>query len=133
MAKRVRISIEVSESFIRLLNAKVQLGGYHDDDRELDPAAVLALVVLGEARGALPEQIHAKIPPQWRPDIEAVHCERRVFDGVTELTTCEICKQPRGEEPWTANGGKPAHKHCALGQSVKALEDAGLRPSRVKK
>ena len=35
MAKRVRISIEVSESFIRLLNAKVQLGGYHDDDREL--------------------------------------------------------------------------------------------------
>lgn len=46
---------------------------------------------------------------------------------------CSICGQPKGDKPWTRNGGKPAHKACALGKSAKALEGAGLRPKPSKR
>lgn len=76
MSKRVRITLELSESFIRLLHGHVGLtGGLALERRESDVAGVLARVVLAEASGAFPEQVC--IPPPWRPDIEAVHDERR--------------------------------------------------------
>lgn len=51
------------------------------DQPRLTPAQVLAVIVLGEARGALEEQIHAATPLEWRPHIEAVHKARRVIEN----------------------------------------------------
>lgn len=79
--KRVRVAIEVDESFVRLLQASVQLRGLLRDDgpdRALDPLEVLGVVLLGEMRGATEVQIHARTPPEWRPNIEVLHAERRV-------------------------------------------------------
>ena len=78
--KRVRVTIELSQSFLRLLNANVSLNGGIVSDRPLTAHAVLTRVVLAEARGATEEQVHLIIPPEWRPDIEAVHAERRVIE-----------------------------------------------------
>ncbi len=83
MAKRVTITLELSESFVRLLQAKCQLSGFtrwQDQDQTLDTGGVLCLVVLGEARGATEEQIWAKTPLEWRPHIAAVHEERKVLE-----------------------------------------------------
>lgn len=49
-------------------------------------------------------------------------------EGSRWAKLCSICERPKDDRPWTRNGGTPAHTECALGQSVKALEDAGLRP-----
>jgi len=78
-AKRVRITLEVDSSFVRLLRANIQMKGFFSEDcaREPDVLQVLGIVALGEMMGALPEQIHFQTPPQWRPSIEAVHDERR--------------------------------------------------------
>jgi hypothetical protein len=75
--KRGKLTLDVDSHFVKLLQANVQLLGlFHKD--QLDPSQVLAIIVLGEARGALEEQIHAQTPIEWRPHIEAVHSERRV-------------------------------------------------------
>ena len=80
MSKRVRIGIEVDESFVKLLWANITLRGLHEKD-ELDVAAQLALVACAEMRGMLPEQTHAAILPMWRPHICAVDDARVVIDG----------------------------------------------------
>ncbi|MBW7934494.1 MAG: hypothetical protein H3C62_13000, partial [Gemmatimonadaceae bacterium] len=50
--------------------------------RQLEPRAVLAVVALAEARGAPAEQVNALTPPEWRPHIDVVSAERRVYhDG----------------------------------------------------
>lgn len=76
--KRVTVALSVDSSFIRLLNASVQLDGGMDPDKEIDVRGVLARVFLAEARGAFKEEVHAIIPPQWRPNIEAVSDLRSV-------------------------------------------------------
>lgn len=53
-------------------------------------------------------------------------------EGERWARLCSICERPKDERPWTRNGGKPAHKACALSQSAKALEGAGLRPRKRK-
>lgn len=86
MGKKVRVTIEVDEQFVRLLKANVQLSGL-GNLRELakqhQPMAVLGVVVLLEAMGQTPENIHAETPIEWRNNIEAISSERRVYmDGV---------------------------------------------------
>lgn len=87
--KKVRITLELSNSFIGLLHASCEIkgltaiaAGTSEADRRAGPdvVGVLAISVLGEARGMKPLQIHAAIPPEWRPDIEVIHDERRVYD-----------------------------------------------------
>ncbi len=83
MAKRVQVTVEVSEHFLRMLKATVALSGWGNLTEPYRPhtaAAVLAVVVLNEARGAFPEQVHAQIPHEWRSDIEAVSEQRKVIE-----------------------------------------------------
>ena len=82
MSKRVRLTLEVDTHFIKLLQANVQLSGLLNEDRhgQLTPMQVLGVLVLGEARGATEEQIHARTPCEWRPHIEAIHSERKVTE-----------------------------------------------------
>ena len=75
--KRVRIGIDVDESFIGLLWANVTLRGLHEKDK-LDAADQLTLMACAEMRGMLPEQTHAAILPMWRPHIHAVDSMRTV-------------------------------------------------------
>lgn len=75
--KKVTVSIKVDSQFVSLLNTSVQLNRLRDKD-ELTPIDQLALVFLGEARGALPEQIHAVTLPCWRSNIEVLHDARKV-------------------------------------------------------
>lgn len=86
--KRVRVTLELDSQFIRLLNANVNLSGAMmaqlkgDPSRQLSPKEVLAILILGEARGATEEQLHMATPHEWRPNIELIHKERRVYqDG----------------------------------------------------
>lgn len=83
--KRVRITLELDSQFIRLLNANVNLSGAMmstlkgDPTRQLSPKEVLAIMILGEARGATEEQLHAALPLEWRSNLELIHNERRVY------------------------------------------------------
>jgi hypothetical protein len=86
--KKVRLTLEVDDQFIRLLNANVNLSGAMmstlkgDPTRQLSPKEVLAIMVLGEARGATEEQLHAALPLEWRSNLELIHSERQVYqDG----------------------------------------------------
>lgn len=82
--KKVRFTLEVDEHFIRLLQASVQLKELlKDEPKRMDPTDVLAVLVLGEARGATEEQIHARTPLEWRPHIEVVCSERKVTEGAS--------------------------------------------------
>ena len=81
MKKRVKLTLEVDSQFVKLLQANVQLSGLLGEDQpRMAPMQVLAVVVLGEARGATEEQIHAMTPIEWRPHIEAIHSERKVTE-----------------------------------------------------
>ena len=75
--KHVTIGIKMDSSFIRMLNANIELGRVRERD-ELDVLHQLGLLVLMEARGATEEQVHASILPAWRPHIEAVSELRKV-------------------------------------------------------
>lgn len=82
--KRVQVTIEISEHFLRLLKAQVGLNNWSNMAEPYPrgghtPAAALAVVVLAEARGAFPEQVHALTPMEWRPDIEAISAQRKVL------------------------------------------------------
>lgn len=85
--KVVRLTIEMDAQFIALLHANCQLSEairkqmQDDPARQLDPKEVLAMLVLAEARGGTPEQIHAMTPLDWRAILELLHDERQVFEG----------------------------------------------------
>jgi len=79
--KKVTVVVELDESFVGLLQASVQLKGWLGEHSEpLDPCGVLAVAVLGEARGASKLQVHLAIPPGFRPHFEVLHDERRVTE-----------------------------------------------------
>ena len=84
--KHVRITLELTESFVRKLTAKVNLSGINawlkaeDDPPLLDAAGILALLVYAEARGAHEEQIALATPHEWREELGIVHDERRVYE-----------------------------------------------------
>ncbi len=80
--KIVTIGIKMDSYFVGLLRSSVGLKGLPDIDRQLTPIEVLAVVALAEARGAIPEQVHALTPPEWRPHIEAITEAR----GVEEVS-----------------------------------------------
>lgn len=90
MNRGVRITLELDQSMVKMLNANLQLSNKTrwltgaDDPPPLDAAGVVALVALAEARGATEEVIHAATPPEWRPHIRAIHEERRVLLGEDE-------------------------------------------------
>lgn len=86
--KRVRVTVEVDVQFIKLLEANIhlnrQMRGWllnNDDAGDLTPPQVLGLLVYMEARGGRAEQIHAATPFMWRPNIEIIHDERRVYEN----------------------------------------------------
>lgn len=88
--KRVRVTIEVTESFVGLLCAQIRLHGRirghlpgtkGDADGELTPSDVLALVAAMEAKGELSHVADAAVPLTWRPEINVIHEERRVYEG----------------------------------------------------
>jgi hypothetical protein len=85
MLKRVRVTVELPASFVGMLDTSMHMKAATEDDiSKLDAAGILAWMVLMEARGATPEQIHAMTPPAWRDSDspEMVHEERRVYgDG----------------------------------------------------
>lgn len=77
MSKKVRITIEVDSHFVRLLQASVQMKSLlGEEPKRMDPVSVLAVVALGEMRGAKSEQVHAATPLEWRPHIDVVSDER---------------------------------------------------------
>lgn len=55
-------------------------------------------------------------------------------EGDSWVWACVDCEEPmtKDGEDWTWNGGRPAHKKCALSHGVKALERAGLRSPKKK-
>lgn len=87
MAKRVRITLEMDASFLRLLNTNCQLSGLgnlRENYKQHDPSQVLAVVAMLEARGATEEQIHAETPIEWREGLQAIHSERKVYSDTTD-------------------------------------------------
>lgn len=77
--KKVRVTLELDESFVRLLQHSVQMKGWlAEPPPELDPVGALSIAVLGEARGAKPRQIAAKVAC-FQPSLTVVHDERRVI------------------------------------------------------
>jgi len=82
--KRVRVMVELDNSFLRMLSAELSLNGtvkWQDTGKELTASQVLALGIFGEARGAHEHEIEAMIPNNWRPNIKLVHEERKVIGG----------------------------------------------------
>lgn len=82
MSKRVRVAVEVSEPFVKMLQAKCQMKGWLGEaSPELDVGGVLLVALLGEMRGAHEHEIHLMVPNKWRQDIEVAHALRRVTTG----------------------------------------------------
>lgn len=80
--KKVKIGIELSNSFVALLRENMTIKGSipPNETHELSVLEVLGLVVLGESMGAYPEDIWSKIPQKWRPDINAISEIREVIE-----------------------------------------------------
>jgi len=95
--KRVRMTIEVSASFLRLLRANVTLDGGIVTDRALDPPGVLARIVLVEGMGATEPEVDLAVPPEWRADIEAIHAERKVYQVEPGKAPVLTSKPPSGK------------------------------------
>lgn len=91
LKKMVKVTVELPESFIRLLGAKANLSDWPrwhpkafkaGKAPQMDAASVLAWIVVLEARGELPDVIDASIPPMWAdedgPKLD--HSERKVYE-----------------------------------------------------
>jgi hypothetical protein len=81
--KKVRITIEMSNSFVNLLNAGILLEGLHDiknNTKKISPMQVLALLSCMEAMGFLPDSIKDTIPADWIGDISIISEERKVYE-----------------------------------------------------
>jgi len=96
VSKRVRVTIEVDLSFLNLLRANIELtksvrgwlpkGEDAADEDAADEAGnvtasqVLGLLVYMEARGGTELEIGASAPYVWRPHVDVIHAERRVYE-----------------------------------------------------
>ena len=81
--KHVTISIRMDSEFIKHLNLAMSLKHpkwFEGDYRRGKITAIdcIAVIALAEARGAHPAQVHSVIPHEWRPNIEAIHDDRKV-------------------------------------------------------
>jgi hypothetical protein len=75
--KRVQVAVEVSDSFVRMLKAEVDLSGLITQGAR-SPMQTLTLAVLGEAMGGFEHEAAALVPPLWRDDFSVVHSLREV-------------------------------------------------------
>ena len=83
------MTLELPESFVRLLGAKAGLSNWKNrvmggggERCHLDAGDIVAWLVYLEARGAYENEIHALTPMMWR-DCESpvlIHEERRVIE-----------------------------------------------------
>lgn len=73
---KVRITLELDESFLKMLKVSNTLGNVFEKDKLTAPQ-VLAIVTQGEGYGAHVEQTYSKIPHEWRDGIDIVSSERR--------------------------------------------------------
>ena len=95
--KKVRITLEVDSQFLRLLHCNIEMsrpvrGWLHGTDEagEITPCQVLGLLVYMEGRGGTPEQIATATPFMWRPNVDVIHTERRVYQGDKQLSGPEL-------------------------------------------
>ena len=93
MAKQVTVAVKIDSHFVSILNASVELNQLRHRD-QLTPIDQLALLVLAEARGAFPEEVHAITLHEWRPHIEVLHDMRKV--DVVENNGWPLNKKPSG-------------------------------------
>jgi hypothetical protein len=75
----------MDSDFVKHLNLAMSLkhpkwyeGDYHGPGGQITAIDCVAAIILAEARGALPKQVHMAIPHEWRPNIEAIHDARKV-------------------------------------------------------
>lgn len=83
MAKKVRVTIEMDNEFLKQLrvNCTLQhLGNLKEDYRQHTAMQVLGLVALLEGMGATEDQIYAETPMEWRGNIQAISAERKVIE-----------------------------------------------------
>lgn len=82
--KTVRLTLELSEDFIKLLKANLELSEAKNkvENNLAEPCTMLGLMVCAEARGGLPEHINSLLPPERRHEIKFIHENREVYqDG----------------------------------------------------
>lgn len=77
---RVSITLTMDNHFLRMLKTTIALGRLRDLDKTTAVTA-LALVVFAEASGAVPAEVHAVTPIDWRGHIEVDHDARVVKDA----------------------------------------------------
>lgn len=87
-SKKVRLTVEVDQQFIRLLRANIEMTknvrGWllnNEEAGDITPSQVLGLLVYMEARGGTEAQIGASTPFMWRSNIDVIHTERRVYEN----------------------------------------------------
>ena len=84
MTKKVRITLEIDNEFIRQLriNCTLQhLGNLREEGyRQHTAMQILGLITLMEGMGCLSEQIEAETPPEWRGHITSLSDQRLVIE-----------------------------------------------------
>lgn len=86
--KRVRVTVELTSEFVGLLKAELNLKRIVPGENQvprLTPSAALSLMVYSEAAGAPSAQTYMAIPNEWRPLLDFVPEERKVFDRSGKL------------------------------------------------
>jgi hypothetical protein len=85
--KTVRVTIEINESFLKLLGANVRLGNIREkvSENNADPSQMLGLVIFAEAKGGHEEEIYLMLPPERRDEIKVIHEDRKVFDDGVQI------------------------------------------------
>jgi len=85
-SKRVRVTLEIDQQFIKLLRANIEMTKavrgwlFNDEDAgDITPSQVLGLLVYMEGRGGTEAQISASTPFMWRSNVDVIHSERRVY------------------------------------------------------
>lgn len=79
--KKVQLTIQVNNSFLRLLKAEIELSQMKKkaDTDQATPSMLLALTVFAEARGALETQVDEIMSHIGRSDeLQVLHDQRKV-------------------------------------------------------
>jgi len=95
MKKKVRVTVEASNAFIKQLSTKnldAAIEAFNEGmelKRQLGPTEILSMLFLAEAIGIESEDIERMIPSNWKSDISVIHIERRVYDDEGKLIVSE--------------------------------------------
>lgn len=81
--KSVRVTLELREDFIKLLNVNVELSRCRDKCKkdEAEPLQMLGALVLSESRGETIDKISNLLPDHRKQEIKIIHDQRRVFEN----------------------------------------------------